>query len=162
MSRYSDAFNRMKISLDEICEKYNKRKIWFYWDALKAFVIYGVTPNQYIGFEFYKKSRLEKMRYYTARKSDKIEKTFNDPSKAQYFNDKVLFNQTFTQWVKRDYIATENATDEDLQRFVNKHKKVIVKPISLSSGRGIHVYRGGCTLNALKNDIYIGKEYRAA
>lgn len=136
---YKKAFSRMLIALDPICSYYNKSKLYFIWDALKCHFRYGVTPNEYIGFAFFKKSHLDKKEFYTLRHSKKFETKFNDQTKADIFNKKELTLKTFSDFVKRDWIFAPEKTIDEIRSFISSHKKMIVKPNNLSSGRGIHV-----------------------
>lgn len=138
-NRYTLAFNKLLNKLDSICIQYNKSKGYFLWDAAWAYICYGVTPNQYIGFAFYRLSALERKQFYTARFQNKYDKRFNPPSITPIFNDKEKTLKTFARYVQRDWLYTPNATVEEVSRFLDRHPKVIVKPSNLSSGRGIYV-----------------------
>lgn len=113
--------------------------MYFIWDAFKCHLRYGVTPNEYIGWAFYKKSPLERKEFYTARDEKKYETKFNDQTKADIFNKKELTLKTFSDFVKRDWIFAPEKTIDEIKSFISSHKKMIVKPNNLSSGRGIHV-----------------------
>lgn len=138
-SKYKNAFKRMLTALDPVCSYYNRSKLFFVWDAFKCCIRYGVTPNEYIGFAFYKKSHLEKNEFYTARHHDIYEPKFNDQTKADIFNKKEITLKTFKDFVRRDWIFAPDNSIEEIKFFIENHNKMIVKPNNLSSGRGIHV-----------------------
>lgn len=138
-NRYIDGFKRLNIQLKPIINKYKKSKYYFLANAAYCFIRYGVTPNQYIGFSFYKLSHLERKQYYTARQSRRLEKKLNDPEFYDIFWDKRLFNEYFSEYVKREWIYTPGLDVIDIMNFIDRHEKVIIKPTDLSSGRGIHV-----------------------
>ena len=136
-SNYKNAFNRLVGALQPLCEKYNKSKAYFLRNAAWAYLKYGVTPNEYIGFQFYRFSTLERKRFFTARDQNRYEKRLNDYIFSDHFNDKYLTNITFKEFIKRDWIYLKKATSDEIKNFLDKHTKFIIKPIGLSSGRGI-------------------------
>ncbi len=138
-NRYTIAFSRLKSGLAKVADKYNISKLRLYWDAAKCFIRYGVTPNEYMGWRFFELSNLERSQFYTARDSDKWEARFNDPRYADFFNKKQLTNKKFSDFIKRDWIYTGDCSATEIQNFLRLHPKVIVKPVGLSSGRGIHI-----------------------
>ena len=139
-SRYKVAINRLKNSINYISSEYHCRKTRIWIDALWSYIRYGVTPAEYIGFGFYKWGGLTKKQFYTARHSYKFEKLFNDPAYKNIFWDKEKFNEEFREWVNRDWIFCGNSSKENVEKFLNNHPSVIVKPTSLSSGHGIHKF----------------------
>ena len=142
IERYKVAFNKLLKSLDPIATKYHTSKIRILWDAAYSALRYGVTPNQYIGFQFWRCSSIEKKLFYTARDQNKYDKQFNDPAHYDDFWNKVKFNQKFTDFIKRDWLFAPDHTIEEIDEFLQSHPKIIIKPTNLSSGRGIEVYRG--------------------
>lgn len=147
----------MDKALDPICKKYRKKKIWFYMDALLANIRYGVTPNQYIGFGFYKFNAVHRKMFYTARHQGRYDHKLNDPKYKDIFWQKNQFNEAFKEFIKRDWIYVPESNRESVERFIEGHDTIIVKPCAQSSGRGIHLfdkemdsidqlYRGNCLL----------------
>ena len=111
---YTNALHRLQRQIAPIAREYEKSVFYFWADALLAYIVYGVTPNEYIGFQFYKKNSLEKKRFYTARHSKKYEKLLNAPENYNSFWDKVKFNTIFCDYVQRKWIFCEvggGATD---------------------------------------------------
>ena len=142
LESYTNGIKRLKESIIPLAEHYKRPKLYFWMDALWANIRYGVTPNQYIGFRIFEKSGLERSEFYTHRQHKKFEQTLNDPQHYDTFWDKEKFNVAFSDFVHRDWLYCENATEEQVRAFLEHHKKIMVKPSSASSGRGIHVYRG--------------------
>ena len=142
MNRYKAAFQRLYGALDYVCEKYNKKKAYFLFDALKCRIRYGITPNEYMGFGFYAKSKVERAMFYTERHTHKFEKLLNKEDYADLFWDKQKFNKRFADYISRKWLYVAEATKEEVEEFLVNCNKVIVKPTSLSSGHGIHLYNG--------------------
>lgn len=144
----------MSTTFAELAKQYHRSKYFFFADALWSLLRYGATPNEYTGFEFWRLSSLERKQFYTARYQPRFERLLNDRAYYDTFCRKEQTNRAFAQFVHRDWLYTPDATDDEIVAFLNTHAKVIVKPVGLSSGRGIHVYkderadvlRNSCTL----------------
>ncbi len=139
-NRYFIAYKRFYKQLDDIAEYYRVPKVIFLIHSLYCFIIYGSTPNDYIHYEFYKLRHCERKMYITHRKAVKFEKVFNDPKNAHFFNDKAQFNKKFKKFVKRNWVYIPEINENEFITFVKNNKSVILKPIDLSSGRGITIY----------------------
>ncbi len=159
MNRYIAAIKRMNVSLKGISKQYGFKAPAIWLDALISFVLYGVTPNQYIGFGFYKMNGRMKRTFYTARHQSKYDKIFNDPQYAEIFWDKQKFNSMFRAFVSRKWIYTPDVDTEQIGAFLKENPKVIIKPTSLSSGRGVHVYKGEESAEDLKNGKFLIEEF---
>lgn len=149
LNSFKNAMKRLPLQLDPIAKSYHHPVAIFYLDALLAHLCYGVTPNQYVGFQFYKKNRRERATFYTLRSKKKYEKALNDPKYYSYFWDKSKFNATFADFIHRDWLLCETGRKTEILDFLHAHPKVIVKPTNQSSGKGIHVYRGDDTVESL-------------
>ena len=136
--RYTNALKRLLRQLDPICDKYKTLKLFFLIDAAYCYVRHGSSPRDYINYQFYKLKNNEKKKFITMRGTKKIEKIFNDPKNAECFNNKFKFNENFKKFVKRKWIYAPVKTDKEIIQFINSTDKVIVKPIDLSSGRGVY------------------------
>lgn len=150
-NRYLKAFNRLKHEFPQIAEKYS---VWvgkLYFDAAFAFLRYGVTPNEYLGWRFYELSHLERKQFYTARDSKKWERRFNDPACADLFNKKHMTNKTFRDFISRKWLYAADASKEEINEFLIDYK-TIIKPVGLSSGHGIYVSKTD------KAEDLVGKE----
>lgn len=139
---YTNGLKRLKETLKPIADFYGKSALFFWRDALFANILYGVTPNQYVGFRFYEKSSLERREFYTFRHYQKTERKLNDPKYYNTFWDKQIFNAVFSEFIHREWLYCSGTEKEQICAFLKKHDKTIVKPTSASSGKGIHVYAG--------------------
>ena len=61
---------------------------------------------------------------------------------ADKFNRKELTNVVFKDYIKRKWIYTASSSEEKIINFINSHEKIIIKPIGLSSGKGIFTVTG--------------------
>ncbi|MCR4900870.1 MAG: hypothetical protein K5907_08655 [Treponema sp.] len=138
-------------SLKPISEKYEKPVIFFLFDLLWCYIRYGSKRSEYILFDFYKKSGIERSTFYT-RGNTKYEKIFNSEMNHDIFWNKAKFNEVFSEFIKRDWLDCSNSTKEEISSFIKSHNKVIAKPIDNEQGIGIHI----ADINAI--DIYSNED----
>lgn len=93
---------------------------------------YGVKPDQYVLWDFYRKNNRSRNRYVGDKKNNRVCTKVN-PMRKQLgsnncFIDKITFNKVFSDFIHRAWISTETSVEE-IARFLEAHDKVIVKPI---------------------------------
>lgn len=138
IQKYKDAYNRLNLQLDPVAKKYKISKMLLIFDAGLAYIRHGASPRDYMNFHFYKLSNRERAKFLTMRRTHKVEKIFNSAAYQKYFNDKHEFNKSFKEFVNRKWLYTKGKSKEEILGFINDFEKVIIKPIELSSGRGIY------------------------
>lgn len=157
LSKYTTAFSRLKSASKGLREQYGGSSLTIYWDFFWSRLIYGVTPNEYIGWAFYAKNRRARKSFYTARQFHRYEKHLNSPKYYDTFWDKPKFFKAFAPFVKRDWLYVAEATDEAINDFLIRYPDAIVKPTSQSSGKGIHHYQGETVEELRKLDTLLEK-----
>lgn len=108
LDSYKNALSRLNEQIDPLSHYYGKSRIYFWLHALLDHIRYGVTPNQYIGYRFFAKSSLEKRRFYTLRHAKKYEALLNAKEYYETFWNKALFNETFHDFVHRDWLLCKS------------------------------------------------------
>lgn len=120
-------------------KKTGKTKLFHYIDFVGASLFHGCSDNHYLNEDFYKLRSFDRKNTVTKGRKNKICALFNDKKSSRFFSNKVLFNETFAEFINRDWLYTKDSTKEQLQSFVDAHEKIIVKPLNLNKGRGIHL-----------------------
>ena len=69
--------------------------------------------------------------------NNEIIKKYNDMTYAYKFEDKALFNNLFNKYLNREWIYIKESSIEDFKKYLKGKKEVIVKPLSLSCGKGV-------------------------
>lgn len=123
----------------EVSENYGGSRLGVWLHMMWCNVRYGANHNRdYTLFELYKKRGREINRFLTHRRYFRLIKQF-DKDTFYSLMDKAAMYKRYAQFIKRDWLLTDNAADDDeLVRFIDKHKRVLVKPISSDSGKGIY------------------------
>lgn len=107
--------------------------LWTNW--LWCFFRYGATPSDWFCYEMYRYRHNHLRNIITRRKNLKIDRLFNPREFRNTFDNKKLFNETFKKFINRRWVYTGD------ENWINRVRVlgglVVVKPIGLSSGRGI-------------------------
>lgn len=119
--------------------QHNRLGLWL--NAIKCFLIYGSTPSDWKFYEMYKYNHRENKEIITSRKSKKLDALFNPREYALDFNDKVRFNTKYSKFVTRNWLHTLNKSKDEILKFIKDNREIVVKPINLSSGKGIYLYQ---------------------
>lgn len=108
-------------------------------DYYGSLLRYGAIVSDYFGYQFWKKTHIERSEYVTMLFSRKIQKLFNKGDKT-VFIDKIKFNKTYSRFrsIKSMDLSTDEFTAEDFVSFVKQcDGKILMKPLMGASGRGI-------------------------
>jgi len=124
---------------NEVAKKTNKNKAFHFFDFIGASFLHGCSDNHYQNEGFYKLRSFDRQNTVTKGRKRRICSLFNDDNYTNAFSNKVRFNEVFNQFVKRDWIGTKQTSKEQIIDFIRKHESVIVKPLNLNKGKGIHL-----------------------
>ena len=100
-------------------------------------VQYGAGPLDYELFEFYTLTRAQRKTYVTRGVNNALVKKFNSPEYWHIFDNKNEFNETFSDYIHRDWLTTDNMAKEDFEAFLKGKDAFIYKPIDGTCGKGI-------------------------
>ena len=137
---------------------HKKNKIYYWGDVLYCVLAYGALPEDYVSLKFYEKSRKERGKYVTAGNKRLFYKKFYDDEARKTLANKSLFSKKFHEFVKRDWLYTPDVAIDEVEAFVRRHGKVIVKSNSSTWGMGISVV-DATKMEELLNEIRNGKQF---
>lgn len=101
---------------------------------------YGAMDSRdYLLFEFWKKSSVERNSFFTKRRYFRLIKSF-DKKAFLHSGGKSYLYQKYADFIKRDWMLVDASTEEEqIIEFFAKHGQVLVKPLSSEQGRGIYI-----------------------
>ena len=123
----------------KVSKKTGKIRLFVLLDMIHCALVYGSGYIDYFEFEFYLLNKNERATYITSNVNNNIIKKYNDPKYNYIFDDKAVFNDTFKNFLKRDYINLEHLMYDDFVKFVKNKKKIVVKPLNECGGKGVRV-----------------------
>lgn len=123
-----------------VSKKADKSFFYIFFDMIKCGVKYQAGYYDYQEFEFYNISEDKRDTYLTRGKNNVIIKKYNDKSYAHIFNDKIEFDEVFSDYLNRAWLNMKTASLEDFTRFVKENPVIIAKIVDGEGGSGIEKY----------------------
>lgn len=130
-------FKSMFEHINQIHKKTKKNKVFILFDMGICALKYGAGYMDYDLFEMYNLTMKERNTYITRGRNNDLIKKYNNPDYNCYFRDKALFNQTFSEYINRDFVVLCDTKKTDVLAFMKKHKVFMVKPLMGTCGKGI-------------------------
>jgi len=127
--------------IEEIKEEMGWNNTQFRINLFESKVASGATFLDYEVLEFYKKSPEEQKKYITHETWLKLYLRHCDYAENwKYFKDKTLFNEKFSDFIKRKWAVTENMDRAAFDDFIEGEDEIIYKPTDQACGIGIKRY----------------------
>ena len=123
-------------TINQIHDKIKKNRIYIFLDIIYCGIKYQAGYSDYALFEMYNLNKEERKTIITRGINNELLKKYNDKSKIYIFEDKVVFNKLYNNYLNREWIYLDNNL-EGFKLFIQNKKEIIVKPVSLSCGKGI-------------------------
>lgn len=137
----------------ETSKKTGKSSLFHFLDFLVSFIKYGCSENHYLNEDFYRLRSFDRKKVVTVRRKNQLSALFNDKGYTELLNNKVAFNKHFADYLGRDWLYAKEATKEEISLFIERHDKIIVKPLRLNKGRGIYVLERDGNVPDKVNDL---------
>lgn len=130
------SFEKFSKVLNNAHERSGKSKLSIVLDMINCTLRYGSGYNDYVIFEFWDLNHKQRNTYMTRMRSKKFIMFMNDHDYAHYFDNKNEFNEKFKDYIGRECLDLEVATDEEIKAFFNTRTKIFAKMKDLSCGIG--------------------------
>lgn len=127
-------FNNAKM----VAKRGNRSFFYVLYDMLKCIFNDNIGYMEYNFFNFLDKSKELRETYIDFNKSRKIYNMLNDKKYIETFDNKLLFNEKFYEYIGRDFIDAAHCSDEEFERYCLGKKKIFCKPKDSCSGKGIY------------------------
>lgn len=114
-------------------------KVFITFDFLSSVIIYGAGVNDYLHYKFYKRKHSDRKNFIVYKKRMRIVNAFNNKVDRDIFDSKEKFNKTFSNYIGRRWLSTNNMTFDDFEDFSKSVLKFIVKPVAGSHGKGLRI-----------------------
>lgn len=121
-----ETFNRLvKLSFPESVSHQQRLGLMLsvFWERLR----YDTELQDYFQYEFYKMKSSERRKYMTFSKLRKTIKICNDPSQREMYDDKTLFNKTFKDFIRRDWLDVTTTSFQEFNDFIHEHPVFFMK-----------------------------------
>ena len=131
-------FDNMNKIIDIISKNNNnKSKLYIKFDLFMNFLKRGVGYTDYFRGNYINLTKKEKDTFVTAKSFYRVIKTLNNEEYIGVFENKLLFNKYFKEYIKRDFINLRICSKDEFEDFLNKHSIVFAKNPLGEGGHGI-------------------------
>lgn len=128
---------QMLAKIKEVKQRSGKSYLYIIFDMINCGIKYQAGYMDYALFEMYNLNASQRKTVVTRGINNGFIKRFNNPEYIEVFEDKRKFNSAFSQFLHREWIDAETATDIELELFVNKNTQFMAKPAKGMCGKGI-------------------------
>jgi len=107
-------------------------------DYKRAFRRHRVTYAEYMySYEFWRLDEAKRNHFLSTSEAQCIYRKAGDAKVRLVFKNKALFLNTFSDFVTRDWISSEELPFETFLQFIKRHEGIILKPNEGTRGKGI-------------------------
>lgn len=154
---YSSFFSTIK----RIHLKTGKNSVIIFLDIIYCGFKYMAGYVDYEVFEFYNMNSKQRKTVITRGINNKYVRELNDKNYFKFIDNKVLFNESYNQFLKRDWLDLRKTSLEDFSKFIESKKYVMAKTIDLCCGKGIEKieYNSNINLENLYNNLKKNKQF---
>ncbi len=129
--------SRMDKHIDIIAKNSGKSKAYIKRDMAINFLTRGTGYTDYFRCDFINLSSEEKNTFVTAKTFYKILEYLNDEEYIVLLRDKLIFDELFRQYLKRDFINLRTNSKEQFNQFLQGKTTVFAKDPTGEGGHGI-------------------------
>ncbi len=133
--------NKLNAEIDAVREWCGWSKAHIFFDMLYCAAVYGAGYYDYRRFDFAARTHQQRKTFVTRRVNSKLNLLVNANAYRHIFSDKAVFNRRFEKYLKRDWLCLNEASVEDLHKFMQGKECIFAKPSKGERGRGIEKIR---------------------
>lgn len=133
-------YKKMVDTAKTIHQRCGKNALFLLADMAWCGFRYQAGYMDYLVFEFYTLNGAQRRTYITRGQSNRFVRLLNPRENWHLLEDKVEFLKRFDGFHGRDWIDLRECSQEDFEAFLEKHPKIIVKPLEGTCGRGIEFF----------------------
>jgi len=109
-------------------------------DMLWSAAFKDVGFQDYVDFDFAMLSRAERATYMTHPVSNQLSQRYDAEPYRHLFHDKLEFNRTFDEFLRREWMHVEEGNAAELEEFTRRHGTIIAKTRRGQAGSGVKRY----------------------
>lgn len=96
--------------------------------------------QDYVDYDFAILNAAERATYMTHPVSNELSQRFDDPAHRHVFHDKLEFDRTFADFLKRDWMVVDEGNADEVRAFTERLGTVVTKEPIGQAGTGVHRY----------------------
>ena len=121
-------YKRYYNDLKELSKK-NGKPAWFmFLDTALCTVLLRTGLQDYLNYEFHKKSFAERKTYVSIGYLDKAVSELANIKWSPFMSNKLSFHKNYGKYTRRDYFNVNEDSFENFEKFLDKHDVFVYKP----------------------------------
>lgn len=120
-----------------ICKSNNASFFIVLFDIIYCGLKYMAGYVDYEVFGFYSLSKEQRKSIITRGINNRFVSVLNDKDAANTLDNKLLFNERFNSFLKRDWINLKTASENEFANFIKDKTNIIAKPVDQACGRNV-------------------------
>lgn len=138
MNKFKDINkDRMNRHIEIISKRTGKSKFYIKCSMMWNYLTLGAGYTDYFRGNFIELTREEKKTFATAKRFYKLLAYLNNEEYICVLSDKLIFNELFKEYLKRDFINLRKSSVEDFKQFLSDKTTVFAKENHGEGGHGI-------------------------
>lgn len=131
------SFSRMRTMIDAAHRESGTPKSIIFFDMILCAVRYNIGYLDYKVFGFAKIRGKNRRTFMTMNHNLSLVRKLNDPKYYEVFDDKLIFNRRFGEFIRRSFIDLRECTPDGLREFCSGRETVFAKQPQTFGGQGI-------------------------
>ena len=131
------SFQRMNQNIQAIHKETGKNRFCIFVDMLWCTAKYGVGYLDYHVFGFANNKGKNRNTFMTMHHNIGLTRLVNDTAQYPIMNNKLLFMQTYKDFIGRDWVDLTESGADGLKELCQKGATVFAKPVSSFGGAGV-------------------------
>ena len=159
------SFKRMFRQISLIHKETGKNRFFMFFDMIWCIFRYSVGYLDYHVFGFALIKGKKRRTFMTMNDNLKISHALNSKEYFHFFDDKLEFDEKFSEFIGRDFIDVRKAGVEGLKKFCENKSCFFAKPLNAFGGSGItretvdeNTNFGELYDKLMKNNQYLAEE----
>ena len=121
----------------DIAKRNNKSASYVKRDMVKNFLKHKIGYTDYFKGNYINLTEEQKKNYVTSKNYINVLAYLNPKEYRVLTLNKLVFNNLFKDYLKRDYLDVRRSSEEDIKKFLKGKDSVFAKPITDFGGHGI-------------------------
>lgn len=130
-------YKQFFVTIGKIHSRSKKSRILLFFDMIMCSIKYQAGYTDYFLFYFEDLNAKQRSTYVTRGVNNSYIRRLNNREYYKYFRNKILFNDTFKDYLGREYLDLTKSTVNDLKDFLINHPTIIVKTVDGTGGFGV-------------------------
>ncbi|MGB4984433.1 MAG: MurT ligase domain-containing protein [Erysipelotrichaceae bacterium] len=123
--------------IKEIHDRSGKNSFIVAIDMIYCSLAYSAGIMDYYHYGFETLSRKDRKCFITIGINHSYIRKVNDPNYGYLIDDKIVFNETFREFIGRNFLDLKKASYEEFVQFVKDNPILILKPVDLDCGKDV-------------------------